>query len=428
MSKHDKICRKMGVVPILTFIEFTSALMLYHIIFIGDNINLKRGISRSILGGLIATLIFIMLNGNGVIAFILVFILSLIVIGKVYNKNIIVNVVELIITIIIVSGIELIVMLMSILIFGHNDLPYWSYFIILLVSMSSIIYYSYRIMRFTEINLENFIERYNSVFLISINLIIIFLFFKVLFQNEFIEELEIVEIGVLFLTMIIINTFYFVSLYRNDKENKKSELKQSINPLIQELLDEMKASEHEYKNHLNILYCMIQVCKEDELRDRAKKYIGNVFENKNLLSNLSYIENTILKGVLLSKINQAEKNEIICKYKIDSQLEGIALDDSELTVVLSNLLNNAIESASKSEKKYIDIFTTYQNGRYIIEVSNSVSNLTEDMIPSISKVRFSTKGTGRGYGLYNINKIVNKYKGKINMSMKEDMFNVSIEI
>lgn len=418
----------MGVVPILTFIEFTSALMLYHIIFIGDNINLKRGISRSILGGLIATLIFIMLNGNGVIAFILVFILSLIVIGKVYNKNIIVNVVELIITIIIVSGIELIVMLMSILIFGHNDLPYWSYFIILLVSMSSIIYYSYRIMRFREINLENFIERYNSVFLISINLIIIFLFFKVLFQNEFIEELEIVEIGVLFLTMIIINTFYFVSLYRNDKENKKSELKQSINPLIQELLDEMKASEHEYKNHLNILYCMIQVCKEDELRDRAKKYIGNVFENKNLLSNLSYIENTILKGVLLSKINQAEKNEIICKYKIDSQLEGIALDDSELTVVLSNLLNNAIESASKSEKKYIDIFTTYQNGRYIIEVSNSVSNLTEDMIPRISKVRFSTKGTGRGYGLYNINKIVNKYKGKINMSMKEDMFNVSIEI
>ncbi|WP_195516351.1 sensor histidine kinase [Paraclostridium bifermentans] len=416
------------MIPILTFIEFTSALMLYHIIFIGDNINLKRGISRSILGGLIATLIFIMLNGNGVIAFILVFILSLIVIGKVYNKNIIVNVVELIITIIIVSGIELIVMLMSILIFGHNDLPYWSYFIILLVSMSSIIYYSYRIMRFREINLENFIERYNSVFLISINLIIIFLFFKVLFQNEFIEELEIVEIGVLFLTMIIINTFYFVSLYRNDKENKKSELKQSINPLIQELLDEMKASEHEYKNHLNILYCMIQVCKEDELRDRAKKYIGNVFENKNLLSNLSYIDNTILKGVLLSKINQAEKNEIICKYKIDSQLEGIALDDSELTVVLSNLLNNAIESASKSEKKYIDIFTTYQNGRYIIEVSNSVSNLTEDMIPSISKVRFSTKGTGRGYGLYNINKIVNKYKGKINMSMKEDMFNVSIEI
>ena len=50
------------------------------------------------------------------------------------------------------------------------------------------------------------------------------------------------------------------------------------------------------------------------------------------------------------------------------------------------------------------------------------------MITDISKVRFSTKGTGRGYGLYNISKIVNKYKGKINMSIKDDMFNITIEI
>lgn len=403
-------------------------LIMYHIIFDEENNNIKIYTIYSILGGGIASIIPIIFNKYAVLTFVLIFLLANIIVEKLYKKNIIVNIVGLIISCMTIIFIELVAMLISILIFGHNDLPYWAYFIILLLSMSSIIYSTYRVMKSRKINLENFIERYNSVVLISINLIIIFLLFKVLLQNEFIKDLEVVEIGALFLSMIIINTFYFISIYKNDKENKKSELKQSINPLIQELLDEMKASEHEYKNHLNILYCMIQVCKEDELRDRAKKYIGNVFENKNLLNNLSYIENTILKGVLLSKINQAEKNEIICKYRIDSQLEGIALDDSELTVVLSNLLNNAIESASTSEKKYIDIFTTYKNGQYVIAVSNSVNNFTEDMIPSISKVRFSTKGTGRGYGLYNINKIVNKYKGKINMSIKEDMFNISIEI
>ena len=402
--------------------------MLYHIIFIDNNINIKKSIIRSILIGGISTLIFTMFSENGLFAFILIFLLSLTVMSKLYNKNIIVNMVELITSFIIIIFVELSFMVIIILIFGTDDLPDWLYLIILFISMSFIIYCSYRIMKVRQINLENFIERYNSIFLVSINLIIVFLFFKILFLNEFIKEMEIVEIGVVFLTMIIINMVYFLNLYRTDKENKKSELKESINPLIQELIDEMKASEHEYKNHLNILYCMIQVCKEDELRERAKKYIGNVFENKNLLSNLSYIENTILKGVLLSKINQAEKNDIRCKYKIDSQLEGISLDDSELTVVLSNLLNNAIESASKSEKKYIEIFTTYEKGRYIIEIINSISNFTEDMITDISKVRFSTKGTGRGYGLYNINKIVNKYKGKINMSIKDDMFNITIEI
>ena len=45
-----------------------------------------------------------------------------------------------------------------------------------------------------------------------------------------------------------------------------------------------------------------------------------------------------------------------------------------------------------------------------------------------TKIRFSTKGTGRGYGLYNVKNIVEKYKGKVNMSLEEDIFNVLIEI
>ncbi|WP_172684739.1 sensor histidine kinase [Clostridium disporicum] len=256
-----------------------------------------------------------------------------------------------------------------------------------------------------------------------------FLFvYRILLRDSSIEQGVIAEIAVLFLAIISINVFYFYDVYKKDKKKKSSEIKESMNPLIQELIDEMKANEHEYKNHLNILYCMIQVCKEDELKDKAKKYIGNVFENKNLLNNLSKVENTILKAVLLSKINQAEKNEIDCYYFIDSQLEGMPLDDSELTVVLSNLLNNAIEAASKSEKKVIEISTEYYEGKYIIEVSNSVDNLTKSMVADISKIRFSTKGTGRGYDLYNVKNIVEKYKGKVNMSLEEDIFNVLIEI
>ena len=324
--------------------------MIYNIIFIEENSNIKKYIIYSVLGSVTATGIFMIFSQYRIVAFILLFLIGIIIVNKFYNKNIVVNIVELIISSMIIVVIELIVSVMIILIFGYNDLPYWIYFIILLVSMSSIIYGFHRIMKFKKLKVDDFIEKYNSVVLVCINVIIIFLFFKVLFQNKFIEELEVVEIGILFLAMIIINICYFVGLYKKNNK-KKSELKQSINPLIQDLIDEMKASEHEYKNHLNILYCMIQVCKEDELRERAKKYIGNVFENKNLLGNLSYIDNTVLKGILLSKINQAEKNEIKCTYKIDSQLEDIQLDDSELTVVLSNLLNNAIEAASKSEKK-----------------------------------------------------------------------------
>lgn len=382
----------------------------------------------SIIGGIIAGLIFTVFNKYGIITFVLIFLLAIIFLSKIYKKNIVVNIVGIIFSSIIVIVTELIVMVMSILIVGHNDLPFWLYAVILLVTMSLAIYFSYKIMKLKKFRIDDFIEKYNSILIVCINIIIVFLFFKVLFQNRFIEGLNLVECGILFIAIIVINLFYFIDLYKKDRHSKKEELKESINPLIQDLIDEMKASEHEYKNHLNILYCMIQVCKEDELRDRAKKYIGNVFENKNLLHNLSNIENTILKAVLLSKITQAEKNEIKCCYEINNQLEGIPLDDSELTVVLSNLLNNAIEAASKSEKKHINILTEFREEKHIIKVSNSITNITEEMMTDISKVRFSTKGKGRGYGLYNIKNIINKYKGNVIMSLDSDVFNITIEI
>ena len=51
------------------------------------------------------------------------------------------------------------------------------------------------------------------------------------------------------------------------------------------------------------------------------------------------------------------------------------------------------------------------------------------MMTDISKVRFSTKGKGRGYGLYNIKKcIINKYKGNVIMSLDSDVFNITIKI
>lgn len=417
------------MLEILSFIEYTSMLMIYHLLFIGNTDNkIKKHLLISLIGGIVSATLFIIFNSFGTVTIILILLLSLIVSCKIYEKNIIVNMVEIIIASIVLMIVEMIFTIAIDLIVGHINLSEWVYAILLIISMSLTLYSIYKFIGKREINFDLFIEKYNSILIISVNIIMIFLFFRLLIQNEFIKELPINEIGILFISIISINVFYFYDVYKKDKKKKSSEIKESMNPLIQELIDEMKANEHEYKNHLNILYCMIQVCKEDELKDKAKKYIGNVFKNKNLLNNLSKVENTILKAVLLSKINQAEKNEIDCYYFIDSQLEGVPLDDSELTVVLSNLLNNAIEAASKSEKKVIEISTEYYEGKYIIEVSNSVDNLTKSMVADISKIRFSTKGTGRGYGLYNVKNIVEKYKGKVNMSLEEDIFNVLIEI
>lgn len=416
---------------VLIFIEIVCMLMIYFIIFIGIKENFFKYLLKASLASVLISFLFYLLYNIGlwttVIAAIIITVISLIT-YKIYDKNIITNIMQIMLSYLMVAVIESMYMLICISIFKEVYLTEAISIIFIIAFMLLILYWIFRLMKNRTIRYDEFMNKYTNTFLIIINVVIFIFIFKVLIENDAIDIIAIVEIIFIFFVMAIINIWYCMDLYKRDRNNKKSEIKESMNPLIQELIDEMKASEHEYKNHLNILYCMIQVCKEDELRDRAKKYIGNVFEDKNLLSSLSNIENTILKAVLLSKINQAEKSEISCNYEIHSQLDGIPLDDSELTVILSNLLNNAIEAAGKSQNKFIEILTEQNDEKYIIKVSNSADNLTKEMIPEIDKVRFSTKGKGRGYGLYNIKNIVSKYKGKVHMSIEDDIFNVLIEI
>ena len=418
---------------IFTFIEAITMIMIYCIVFLGEKDNLAKYLLKSFIISVISTGVFFILNKIetwNIVSLLITLITISLIMSKIYNKNIIICIIQFIFTYVFVAILESIYMILSIRFLGDLYIT-GMYLFVVIIYFICVIYLIFRLMKNKKYNLDKFsefISNYNNFILVIINIGIFLFLYRTLLRDSCYGQEIILETSVLFVAMILINVFYFYDVYKKDKKKKSSEIKESMNPLIQELIDEMKANEHEYKNHLNILYCMIQVCKEDELKDKAKKYIGNVFENKNLLNNLSKVENTILKAVLLSKINQAEKNEIDCYYFIDSQLEGVPLDDSELTVVLSNLLNNAIEAASKSEKKVIEISTEYYEGKYIIEVSNSVDNLTKSMVADISKIRFSTKGTGRGYGLYNVKNIVEKYKGKVNMSLEEDIFNVLIEI
>ena len=39
---------------------------------------------------------------------------------------------------------------------------------------------------------------------------------------------------------------------------------------------------------------------------------------------------------------------------------------------------------------------------------------------------YSTKGEGRGYGLYNVKNIVDKYRGKIQISLDDDIISIKI--
>ncbi|MBS6043384.1 MAG: GHKL domain-containing protein [Clostridium baratii] len=266
---------------------------------------------------------------------------------------------------------------------------------------------------------------------ILINGMLVIILFKVLNDSFELTGEVAVEIAFYIILFIILNFNLFISTAKELNEKHKLQMENNFRPILEDYIHKLRANEHEYKNHLNAIYSIIQVSDEKEIKSNINKYIGNIKEN-NHLNNLLYVDNTILKAILYSKMSLAEEKGIDIKYDITSNLEDIDLDDMDLVVVLSNLLNNAIEGVECTENPWINVVISELNNKdekeYIIRVSNSVNDINQIDLSSITNKGTTTKGENRGYGLYNVKKLIKKVNGNILIEMEKDSIIIEVII
>lgn len=266
---------------------------------------------------------------------------------------------------------------------------------------------------------------------ILINGMLVIILFKVLNDSFELTGEVAVEIAFYIILFIILNFNLFISTAKELNEKHKLQMENNFRPILEDYIHKLRANEHEYKNHLNAIYSIIQVSDEKEIKSNINKYIGNIKEN-NHLNNLLYVDNTILKAILYSKMSLAEEKGINIKYDITSNLEDIDLDDMDLVVVLSNLLNNAIEGVEGTENPWINVVISELNNKdkkeYIIRVSNSVNDINQIDLSSITNKGTTTKGENRGYGLYNVKKLIKKVNGNILIEMEKDSIIIEVII
>lgn len=411
----------------ISFIEILAILLIYNILI---NNNVFKGISRigilSIITSFIYSLFTIVYDTDTLIILIGVLFLNSIVISKFEEKDTIVTFIELVVSTLLVLGFELIISFIVYVTMGSDDLSPTTYLILLTCIMPILIYLLSTNKFIKNIKFSNLFSKYKSINIIILNLFVFFLFIKVLMSNELMNTKIIIPITILGLILIGINCYFYVYLYKTLNEKKKSEIKTSFNPLINDLMGKLKANEHEYKNHLNTIWSIAQVTNQEEIKEKLQEYISNIVDDTEEFSMLLNVENTIIKAVLYNKGQRAEKLGVKYTYNVKSNLKNISLDNSELTVILSNLLNNAIEATSMIKKKELEVFIDEDNKYYSINVKNRTEGVKLSDLSNIFKMGYSTKGEGRGYGLYNVKNIVDKYKGKIQISLDDDIVDIKI--
>ena len=118
---------------------------------------------------------------------------------------------------------------------------------------------------------------------------------------------------------------------------------------------------------------------------------------------------------------QKTGEEISTEIKINGPIPARDIKDVDMVILLSNLLDNAIEACAKIEGEKEIILESYiKKGKWMLKISNPVAQK-----PLIVNNRIlTTKDNKRihGIGILNIQRVVEKYSGNVLFLSDEKQF------
>ncbi len=184
----------------------------------------------------------------------------------------------------------------------------------------------------------------------------------------------------------------------------------AVSENVLELLNTLKAQQHDYINHLQVLSGLSQMRNLEGLQE----YLNQLIFEVRSLDETTPIRNPILNALVNAKISQAEARGIKLNLDIQSGFEGIEYAAIDLSRILGNLINNAMDAVEgRPYRQEVDINMRDKGNDFVCEVQNP---WTGDF-PGQNKLfspGFSTKqGEHSGLGLYICMQLAYRLRGEL---------------
>ena len=178
---------------------------------------------------------------------------------------------------------------------------------------------------------------------------------------------------------------------------------------------------HDFRAHLDMLKQLL----DDQQFDAAESYLDSILKQQSERIFLVNCHHAVLNTLFNSKTSEAIRQNIDVHFEVND-LSSLTIDAIDLTVLLSNLIDNAIEGCKRcAQNRSIQIQANVRAGQFSFIIRNTALpvKIINNEIPS-------TKSNPHlhGFGLSNIKAILNKYCGEYAMSYKDGYFQFIFEI
>ncbi len=161
--------------------------------------------------------------------------------------------------------------------------------------------------------------------------------------------------------------------------------------------------------------------------DKLRLFLSKIAETTEQSSKVALSGNTIIDALV--GYWQAEGRRQGVDVRARLQQQEVHADDVCVTIIVGNLLENAVEAAARTPspmEKYVDISIAVAGGMLLVKVSNSFNGQLRR-----EEGRFYSAKLGfaqPGLGVENIRTIVQKYDGYMEFDIQEHTFSVAVGI
>ncbi len=210
--------------------------------------------------------------------------------------------------------------------------------------------------------------------------------------------------------------------YRMAAATHQLELQRTQYEKIAKNEEAIKAQRHDLRHHLAVLR---NLAKQNAIK-KLDNYINTLMEKLPSENEMQLSENYAINAVAVHYALAAKAQNITTElhFAIPPELDSTL--ESDLCVVVGNLLENAVEACAriKTGDRFIRLQSRLEHGVLTILVDNSTDGRTREINGSFP----SSKRHGEGMGLSSVKAVAKKYGGAARFEVKDDVFEASVYV
>ncbi|NCC44046.1 MAG: GHKL domain-containing protein, partial [Clostridia bacterium] len=186
------------------------------------------------------------------------------------------------------------------------------------------------------------------------------------------------------------------------------------------MMEEVRRTRHDMKNHMIYVQELIRNHKEYEAGAYLDEFVKGTLKNS---IEIVQSGNLLIDSLINNKYAVAKKNNVkmILELSIPSVLKYKA---SDWCIVVGNLLDNAIEASKKCcGEKTVIVKIKYTREKYFLLFRNTYEG--ERRMDKEGKfITTKSDATEHGIGMESVKKVIDTYKGVIDIKVEKGWFQV----